>query len=270
MKKSLLFVTVIGLSICASSCYKNPVTGRSSLNVVPTGTLTSLSNTQYRDFLNSNKAITGTADAKMVSLVGQRLATAISQYYSSKGMNDILKDYKWEFNLVQGAEKNAWCMPGGKVVIYTGILPITQTETGLAVVMGHEIAHAIARHGNERLTQNLLKEGGGMALDVALANKPSQTRALFNTAYGVGSTVGVLLPFSRKHESEADEMGLIFMAMAGYNPQEAVSFWQRMQAASGKSSSNDWLSTHPSNASRIKDIQTQLPKVLPIYNQYKK
>lgn len=264
---------MIGLSIATlfiSSCYKNPVTGRRGLNLVPDGTLTSLSNDQYKDFLSSNKVITGTADAQMVKRVGQKLAAAIQQYYAQKGMPNVLSGYNWEFNLVQNNEKNAWCMPGGKVVVYSGILPIAQGENGLAVVMGHEIAHAIAKHGNERLSQNLLKESGGLALDIAMANKPAQTRSLFNTAYGLGSSVGVLLPFSRKHESEADAMGLTFMAMAGYNPQESVNFWSRMQTASGsKSNSSDWLSTHPSNANRIKELNALIPAAMAIYNRAK-
>lgn len=255
----------IGLS-SLESCYKNPVTGRSSVNLVDDGTLSSLSNTEYNTFISQNKPMTG-AQADMVKRVGNRLAAAIAQYYQSKGQSNALAGYQWEFNLVNSPEINAWCMPGGKVVVYSGILPITRDEAGLAVVMGHEIAHAIARHGNERMSQGLIQQAGGAALSVALANKPAQTQQLYNTAYGVGSQVGVMLPFSRKHESEADEMGLIFMAMAGYNPGVAVDFWQRMSAASSGSKPPELLSTHPSDATRISKIQSHLPQALGYYKQ---
>ena len=180
-------------------------------------------------------------------------------------MSDRIANYKWEFNLVQSNDVNAWCMPGGKVVFYTGILPYTKTETGLAVVMGHEIAHAVAWHGNERMSQGLAAQLGGLALDVALSQKPAATRNLFQLAYGVGATYGVLLPFSRTQESEADKLGLIFMAMAGYDPSEAVAFWQRMSAASGGNAPPEWMSTHPSDERRIRDIQAYMPKALKYY-----
>src|SRR5690606_32996234 len=237
-------------SLSFSSCFKNPVTGRSSLSLIDQGTMSQLSHQEYNKFLAGNKAEKGTADAQLVNKVGNRLVSAIQQYFNQKGQSNALSGYQWEFNVVQQNVANAWCMPGGKVVVYKGIFPITQDEAGLAVVMGHEIAHAIAQHGNERMSQALVQEAGGMALSVALANQPAQTRALFNTAYGLGTTLGGTLPYSRKHESEADEMGLIFMAMAGYNPNEALGFWQRMARQKGQNIP-EILSTHPSNNTRI-------------------
>lgn len=269
MKRSIcLGILAIPLSISLNSCYKNPVTGRSSVNIVDEGTLSSLSNQEYSTFLSQNKAITGTAEAKMVKDVGDKLAAAINQYFTSKGQADMLKGYKWEFNLVNNKEVNAWCMPGGKVVVYSGILPVTKSEAGLAVVMGHEIAHAIARHGNERMSQGLLQQAGGAVLSAALANKPAETRALYQTAYGVGSNVAGILPFSRKHETEADDMGLIFMAMAGYDPNEAVAFWQRMGAIGGNKPP-ELLSTHPSDASRVANLRKQVTKAMQYYKPRK-
>ncbi len=269
MKRSIcLGILAIPLSLSLNSCYKNPVTGRSSVNIVDEGTLSSLSNQEYSSFLSQNKAITGTAEAKMVKDVGDKLAAAINQYFTSKGQADMLKGYKWEFNLVNNKEVNAWCMPGGKVVVYSGILPVTKSEAGLAVVMGHEIAHAIARHGNERMSQGLLQQAGGAVLSVALANKPAQTRALYQTAYGVGTNVAGILPFSRKHETEADDMGLIFMAMAGYDPNEAVAFWQRMGAIGGNKPP-ELLSTHPSDASRVANLRKQVTKAMQYYKPRK-
>jgi predicted Zn-dependent protease len=252
-------VSLVCLTFAAAGCYTNPITGRSSLNLVDDGTINSLSNQEYSTFLSQNKTITGTAEAEMVKRVGGKLAAAVQSYFANKGQSNALSGYQWEFNLVQAAEANAWCMPGGKVVVYSGILPITASETGLAVVMGHEIAHAIAKHGNERMSQGLAQQFGGAILSAALADKPSETRALYSSAYGLASNVGVLLPFSRKHESEADEMGLIFMAMAGYDPRESLSFWQRMANRSGGANQPEFLSTHPSNATRISDLKGKIP-----------
>mgnify|MGYP003583461060 CR=1 FL=1 len=268
MKKLMTAVVAVAIAGSVAGCFKNPTTGRTSLNLVPEGTLSSLSNEQYNSFLSQNKRVTGTADAQMVQRVGSKLAQGIQAYYAGKGQSSVLKGFNWEFNLVQDAQKNAFCMPGGKVVIYTGILPVTRDETGLAVVMSHEIAHAIARHGNERMSQGLIQQFGGVALSVALADKPQETRNLFNTAYGVGTSVGVMLPFSRKHETEADLMGLDFMAMSGYNPSEAVGFWQRMSSGAG-GAPPELLSTHPSDATRIKNIQSHLPQAMAIYNTKK-
>ncbi len=206
--------------------------------------------------------------AAMVKRVGDRIAKATEAYLKQKGNSKRIEGYKWEFNLVNDNTVNAWCMPGGKVVVYTGILQYTQDEDGLAVVMGHEIAHAIARHGNERMSQGLMVELGGVGLAVASQNQPQQTQALFMTAYGLGTAVGAVLPFSRLHESEADEMGLAFMAMAGYNPEKAVDFWTRM-SKSGGGAPPEFLSTHPSHETRIKKIKEYLPTAKAYGNKYK-
>ncbi|PSK92586.1 M48 family metallopeptidase [Taibaiella chishuiensis] len=267
--KSLSLLRTLALAavaLSAPACYRNPVTGRSSLNLVDEGTLNNMSQQQYTSFMATNKPVNGTGDATQVKRVGEKLAAAINRYFASKGQSSVLNGYKWEFNLVNSKEANAWCMPGGKVVVYSGILPVTKTEAGLAVVMGHEIAHAIARHGNERMSQGLVQQAGGAALSVALANKPAETQQLFNTAYGVTSNVVGILPYSRKHESEADEMGLIFMAMAGYDPNEAVAFWQRM-AALGGSKPPELLSTHPGDQTRIDQIKKLIPKAMQYYTK---
>jgi predicted Zn-dependent protease len=182
-------------------------------------------------------------------------------------MSDQLKGYKWEFNLVEDPNVNAWCMPGGKVVVYTGILPVAKNEAGLATVMGHEIAHAFARHGAERMTQGLLVELGGMALEKALATRPEETRDLFMRSYGAGTQYGILLPYSRKQESEADHLGLIFMAMAGYNPNDALDFWQRMAASSSGQAPPEFMSTHPADATRIRNIKKLIPEAMKYYKK---
>ncbi len=265
MKKLLLTLFLAASTLLLDSCYKNPVTGRSSLNLVDEGTMRSMATQQYTTFLSQNPPVTatGSRDAEMVQRVGSRMASAVQTYLSSKGQAAQISGYQWQFNLVNNAEANAWCMPGGKVVVYSGILPLTQNEAGLAVVMGHEIAHAISRHGNERMSQELAVQAGGTALSVALSNQPGQTANLFNTVYGVGSQLGTL-SYSRRHESEADHIGLIFMALAGYNPNEAVPFWQRM-ASKGGQKPPQILSTHPADATRIKQIQAWLPEALTYY-----
>jgi predicted Zn-dependent protease len=220
---------------------------------------------QYDDFLKEHTLSTDVPKTAMVKNVGQRIQKAVEDYFAEKGMTDQLEGYAWDFNLVEDEQVNAWCMPGGKVVIYTGMLPVSRDESGLAVVMGHEIAHAIADHGNERVSQMLLTQLGGMALSVALKDKPEQTQAIWMTAFGVGSQLGVLLPYSRLHESEADHLGLIFMAMAGYDPHEAIRFWERMSAMKGGQSPPEFISTHPSDNRRIKDITRLIPEAMKYY-----
>lgn len=246
------------MSSVMSSCFKNPVTGRSSVNLVDENSVRQQASASYTGFLSTNKAITGTADAAMVSRVGNRMAEAVKKYLQERGKADLIAGYQWEFNLVNSNEVNAFCMPGGKVVVYSGIMPIAGGENGLAVIMGHEIAHAIARHGNERMSQQLIAEAGGATFAALLSQKPQQAQDIFNTAYGVGSTLTVL-KYSRTHESEADEMGLYFMAMAGYNPEEAISFWQRM-AAKGGQKPPQFLSTHPSDETRVSQLKGWMPK----------
>lgn len=258
-------VVVLAAALFFAMCSTNPVTGRKQLMLIPSSEMLSMSYQQYGEFLKENKLSTDQEATAMIKRVGGRIQKAVEQYARQKGWADRLQGYQWEFNLVESDQVNAWCMPGGKVVFYTGILPITKNETGVAVVMGHEVAHAVAEHGNERVSQGLLAEFGTLALAVALKDKPEQTRNLWLSAFGVGTQVGVLLPFSRSHESEADHMGLIFMAMAGYDPREAVSFWERMASKKGGSAPPEFLSTHPSDETRIADIKKHLPEALTYY-----
>jgi predicted Zn-dependent protease len=244
------------------SCQTVPITGRQQLALIPAGEIQSMSATSYRDFLAKHKVVHGTDEAEMVQRVGKRIQRAVERYFAEQRLSEHLRGYAWEFNLVEDKERNAWCMPGGKVVVYSGILPITRDETGLAVVLGHEIAHAVANHGDERMSQGLIAELGGVALAEALSTKPRQTNNLFLSAYGLGAQIGVLLPFSRLHESEADHLGLIFMAMAGYDPRSAVAFWQRMAETKPGAGPPELLSTHPADATRIRNIQSLIPEAM--------
>jgi len=263
MKKIFSFLLLASVFI---SCSQNLVTGRKQLALVSEPELQSMAKQEYQTFLSANKVVNvnGNKDAEMVRRVGSRIAAAIKAFYDKNGQQSILEGYEWEFNLIDNKEANAWCMPGGKVVVYTGLLPITQNEAGLAIVIGHEIAHAVAQHGSERMSQGLLQQMGGLALQVAVAQKPAETQNLFMTAYGLGSTIGVILPFSRKEESEADKYGLYFAAMAGYNPQEAIPFWERMAKAAG-AKQPEFLSDHPSDDTRISNIKANMPQALKYY-----
>jgi predicted Zn-dependent protease len=250
-----------------ASCTQNKITGRNQLALFNEADIQSMAAQQYQQFLSQNKVVSTSAskDAEMVRRVGTRLVSAINQYYASKGQTAELEGYKWEYNLVDSKEANAWCMPGGKIVVYTGLLPITQNEAALAVVVGHEIAHALAKHGNERMSQASLQQLGGVALQTAIANKSPAAQNIFMSAYGIGSNVGALLPFSRKQELEADHYGLIFAAMAGYNPQEAIPLWERMKAAAGSSKPPEILSTHPAEDTRIQKLREMMPEALKYY-----
>jgi predicted Zn-dependent protease len=248
-----------------TSCSQVAITGRKQLNIVPDSMMNSMALQSYKEFLTANKLSTNSQQTAMVKTVGARIQKAVVNYCTEHNMASRIKSYQWEFNLVEDPNINAWCMPGGKVVVYTGLMPVAQNEAGLAVVMGHEIAHAIARHGSERMSQGLLVDLGGMALDEALANKPAQTKSIFMQSYGLGSQIGILLPYSRLHESEADRMGLIFMAMAGYNPNEAISFWERMAAASKGQKPPELLSTHPADSKRISNIKNLIPEAMQYY-----
>ena len=248
-----------------SSCTRVAITGRKQLNFVPDYMMNTMALQSYNEFLNANKLSTDTQKARMVKDVGARIQKAVQKYCAENNLSSRIQNYQWEFNLVEDPNVNAWCMPGGKVVVYTGLMPVAQNEAGLAVVMGHEIAHAIARHGSERMSQGLLVEMGGMALSEALANKPEQTKSLFMKSYGLGTEYGVLLPYSRLHENEADRMGLIFLAMAGYNPNEAVSFWERMSAANKGQKPPELLSTHPADSTRINNIKRLIPEAMQYY-----
>jgi predicted Zn-dependent protease len=263
--RTLKLVVLSGLCLLLSSCTEVAITGRQQFNLVPDSVMHSMSYQSYGEFLSESKLSTNSAQTMMVRRVGARIQKAVEQYCAENNLADRLEGYEWEFNLIEDKSRNAWCMPGGKVVIYTGILHVTQDEPGLAVVMGHEIAHAIARHGAERMTQGLIVELGGIALSEALASSPEKTQSLFMRSYGIGTQYGVLLPYSRTHEKEADHLGLIFMAMAGYNPNEAVAFWQRMAAAKEGPEPPEILSTHPADSSRIKNIKKLIPEAMKYY-----
>lgn len=266
-RSTVLMLTV--LSFIIIDCSTVPITGRRQLSLIPASEIMTTSFQEYDQFLKENKLSTDQQATAMVKRIGNRVQGAVERYLSANNMSDQLQGYKWEFNLVESKDVNAWCMPGGKVVVYTGILPVTKTEEGLAVVMGHEIAHAVAEHGNERMSQGLLANLGGMALQEALSNKPQQTQQLWMTAFGLGAQFGVLLPFSRTQESEADHLGLIFMAMAGYNPNEAITFWERMAANKGGSSPPEFMSTHPADDTRIAEIKKELPEAMRYYKSGK-
>ncbi|HEY6978385.1 MAG TPA: M48 family metallopeptidase [Chitinophagaceae bacterium] len=263
MKKNALLL-ILSVFLIAISCTRNAITGRNQLSLVSESQVQDMAKTEYRQFLSQNKVVTSTnADAEMVVRVGTRIANAITEYYKEKGVSDVLNGYKWEFNLVESKEVNAWCMPGGKVVVYTGILPVTQNEAALAVVLGHEITHAVAGHGRERMSEALLAQGIQVAGNVALGSDP-KTVNVFNNVYGPTAQVGVLLPNSRKQELEADHYGLIFAAMAGYDPREAIPFWQRM-AKLGGSKPPVFLSDHPADEERIQKLQELMPEALKYY-----
>ncbi len=261
-----LFFPVMILLLLLGACTTVPLTGRSQLNLIPNNQIIALSFDQYKQFLNEHEVITGTPQAAMVSRVGRRIQHAVEAYLREQGQSNLLAGYQWTFNLVKDEKVNAFAMPGGKVVVFTGIIPVAGHDAGLATVMGHEIAHAIARHGNERMSQGLIAQMGGMALDLALKDRPQQTRQLFMGAFGMGAQVGLLLPYSRLQESEADQLGLIFMALAGYDPHEAVAFWQRMarQSEAGKAPP-ELLSTHPAHATRIKDLKRHMAAAMKYY-----
>lgn len=260
--------TTIFIVFLFNSCSKVPFTGRRQFKAVPNSSLLSMSFSNYSQFLKENKVNSVSEQAQMVKNVGAKMQTAVTKLMTqNKKYKKRISGFKWEFNLVEDKTVNAWCMPGGKVVFYTGIMPVCEDETGVAVVMGHEIAHAIASHGNERMSQGLATQLGGIGLAVAVQNKPKETQNLFMTAFGIGSQVGVILPFSRLHESEADKMGLIFMAMAGYDPSKAIDFWQRMDKMSGSGGTPEFLSTHPAHNTRIANIKKWLPEAQKYYKK---
>ena len=264
MKKLYLLLLCIPVLI---SCTTNAVTGRKQLALFPESTLQQEAVSQYQSFLSQNKVVSQSAsrDAEMVKRVGSRIANAITSYYKSKGQGAELKGYNWEFNLVDDPAVNAWCMPCGKVVVYTGLLPITQNEAALSIVLGHEILHAVAHHGNERMSQVALAQGLQVAGNIFTQNK-AQANSIFNNVFAPAAQVGVLLPNSRNQEYEADHFGLIFAAMAGYNPREAIPFWQRMMAAGQNANKPpEFLSSHPSDENRISKLQSYMPEALKYY-----
>ncbi|NHZ85711.1 MAG: M48 family metalloprotease [Planctomycetia bacterium] len=261
--KLSIFLIIV---LMTSACSRVLISNRRQLNLIPNSSMLQMSFDQYGQFLDENIISADKEKTDMVKRVGKNIQKAVEQYFIENGLENELKNYDWEFNLVESNEVNAWCMPGGKVVFYTGILPLTKDENGLAVVMGHEIAHAIAEHGNERMSQGLMAQLGGVALAIAVRDKPEQTQQLWMSAFGAGAQLGVLLPFSRLHESEADQLGLVFMSMAGYNPNHAISFWRRMSEMKGGQAPPEFISTHPSDEKRIAQIEKLLPNVLKYYN----
>jgi predicted Zn-dependent protease len=258
---------ICAASILISACSTVPITGRKHLELIPDATMLSMSKEQYSAFLKSNKISKNQKQTQRVRGVGRNIQKAVEQYLSENNLAHEVKNYEWEFNLIESKQVNAWAMPGGKVVVYSGILPVASDEKGLAVIMGHEIAHVVAGHGNERMSQGLIFQFGGMALSTALSNKPQQTQELWMQVYGAGAQYGLMLPYSRLHESEADHLGLVFMAMAGYDPNSAVDFWKRMAKMKSGQAPPEFLSTHPSDERRIQDIRKLIPKALLYYRK---
>ncbi len=258
---------VLSVLYILSACNTVPLTGRKQINLIPGSQINSMSFDNYRQVLKESRLSTNREWTNWVKSAGNKIKTSVETYLRKEKQANILKDFDWEFNLLKDDDMvNAWCMPGGKVAFYTGIMPVCQNEAGVAVVMGHEVAHAIARHGNERMSQALVQQLGGVALAIAIRDKPVETQALFMASYGAVSALGAILPFSRLHESEADRLGLIFMAMAGYDPREAPEFWQRMSAQGGNQPP-EFLSTHPNHSTRIRNLNKWMPQALRYYNQ---
>lgn len=260
MRKILL---LIALGIITYACVSVPLTGRSQLALVSNAEIQPLVDTEYGKILSESMKVNETTEGKKILYVGQKMSLAVEKFLVSQGYGELVKDFKWEFNLLESGQVNAWCMPGGKVVFYTGIIPVTQDETGIAVVMGHEIAHAVASHTRERMSTGMIKSFGLELFSSALGKNPTLIRTILLQSVGVGSELG-MLKFSRKHELEADEMGLIFMAMAGYDPRQAPVFWGRM-AAFGGQSPPEFISTHPASENRMKKLNEQMPEALKYY-----
>lgn len=268
MRTKYIFLSTL-LSLQFISCQRNAITGRRTMDLIPESEMIGMSLTEYDKFLAEHKPLpAGDVRVDLVRKVGTGIQKAVEKYYADKGLSKQLEGFKWEFNVVDENTVNAWCMPGGKVVVYTGLLPVTQDEKSLAVVMGHEIAHAIARHGNERMSQGMIVQFGSAVLSTALQTKSAVTQQLFGQAYGLTTGLGVL-KYSRGHESEADHMGIIFAAMAGYDPTAAITFWERMSASGGQKPP-EILSTHPSDETRINDLRGFMADALAYYKATQK
>ena len=263
-----IFRRFVPMSIVAvtflNSCNSVPITGRRQLSLFPASEIQASSFQQYKQVLNESQLSRDAEKTQLIKKVGSRIQMAVEDYLRANNGASIIEGFQWEFNLIESDQVNAWCMPGGKVAFYTGILPVCQDEAGIAVVMGHEVAHAIAGHGGERMSQQALAQAGQVGLSLATMNESPEMQSIYMTAFGMGAQYGALLPFSRKHESEADEMGLVFMAMAGYDPQQAPLFWQRMSGMGGQKPP-EFTSTHPSDARRIADLKRQMSKALKYY-----
>jgi predicted Zn-dependent protease len=263
----IFFLIFAPLVLFSESCTQVPITHREGLHLVPESQLLTLSFQQYEQVLKNSKLSSDQGKTHRVKAVGEKIARSAEAFLKDSGQSDKIKNYHWEFNLIEDDKTvNAWCMPGGKVGVYTGILPYTRDDAGLAVVLGHEIGHALAEHGNERMSQELLANMGGMALSVAISQNSRETQDLFMAAFGVGVSVGALLPYSRLHESEADRIGLMLMARAGYDPRESIPFWERMGKES-KARPPEFLSTHPAPESRIENLKHYISEALPYYQK---
>lgn len=257
--KGIKIILILSAFIYTVGCTTVPLVGRRQMAFIPSSQMTAMGEKNYKEVLSQVKLSKDVQKTEMIKRVGKNTAAAAEKFLTEKGMGAELKNYKWEFNLIDDDKTvNAWAMPGGKIAFYTGILKLAETEDEIAVVMGHEIAHVVAKHGNERMSQTLLVQFGSVALDKILQDKPAETKNIFMSAFGAGAQVGVLLPFSRKHEYEADEIGLNLMFKAGYEPQAAVRFWQKMMALS-EGSPPEFLSTHPASANRVKRMQENIP-----------
>jgi len=266
MIKKFKLAAIGCLAFLMTACSTVPLTGRRQANLVSDAEMNQMATQSYNQLLSapSTKVVNNTAQSRKVKEIGSKIANAVTTFMNQNGYADQVSGYKWEFNLIDSKEVNAWCMPGGKVAVYTGILPVTLTDAGLATVMGHEIAHAVAKHSNERYSNQMIAQGLGSILGGAVTNSDAGMN-VFNQVFGIGAQAGVLLPNSRKQESEADRLGLTFMAMAGYDPSKAVEFWQRMSAQSNGQAPPEFLSTHPGDATRIADIKKYLPEAQKFY-----
>lgn len=256
-------VIVLGLAVSALiiACATNPFTGKKTMALVGNNEIFPSAFQQYNQFLSENKVVTGTADAKKIETIGTKIKVAAERWLTANGHADYLNGYQWEYKLVESKDVNAWCMPGGKIVFYTGILPICKTDAGIACVMGHEVSHALANHGQQRMSAGLLQQLGGVGVAVATGGKSEETQQIAMTAYGAATQLGGMLPFSRAHETEADQIGLLLMAIAGYNPDESVVFWERMSANAGGNKPPEFMSTHPADETRIANLRALIPQV---------
>ncbi len=262
-----IITLAISFSVLFVSCSTVPITGRSQLSLIPDSEMLAMSFQQYDLFLDESKISNDLEAVEMVQRVGRNIQHAVEKFMREKKLSDRLEGYNWEFNLIESEQVNAWAMPGGKVVVYSGILPVAQDDTGLAVILGHEIAHAIAEHGNERMSQELLRQAGAVSLMVAMNSKPAQTKALWLGIYGAGTQLGIMLPYGRTQESEADHLGVIFMAMAGYDPHAAPEFWQRMSVVREGDPPPEFLSTHPSDETRMNNLNSWIPEAMKYYKK---
>lgn len=249
-----------------TGCGSVPITGRQQLLLVSDSEVITSSLSQYNSYIKSSKKSTSSSKTEMVKRVGKRIAEATERYLRTNNLEDEIANFKWEFNLVQDKQVNAFCMPGGKIVVYEGLMKLAKTDDELAVVLGHEVAHAVAKHSNERMSQQLAAQYGAKILSASLSDKSQTIQKMATNVYGLGAQYGLMLPFSRKHESEADYMGLVFMTMAGYNPDVAINFWKKMSAGS-KGQIPEIMSTHPSDATRINAIYKALPGIKAKYRK---